>query len=129
MTLGFIGIGKMGSAMVKNLSKNNEVKVFDMQKSNYQALMKQPNVKFCQTIQEMNGSKRVFLMLPDDSAVSNVCIGDNGLFQVLQNNSRIYDCSTISPKTSQLLHQHAQELNICFVDAPVSGGNTDSHNI
>lgn len=121
--MGFVGIGKMGSCMSTNLAKKFELHIFDMNDSNLVGFRESSNVTICQSIENLKHMHRVFLMLPDENAVTKVCSGELGLFNILQNGSRIYDCSTISPKTSVLLHNAGLERDIGFIDAPVSGGN------
>lgn len=123
MQVGFIGVGRMGSCMLRNLSKKFEMLAFDMQKSNLETFKESQNITLCNSIDDLKNSSHVFLMLPDDLAVKKVCLDVNGLFSNIKKQSRIYDCSTISPKTSLQLSNIAKKHKIEYIDVPVSGGN------
>ena len=50
------------------------------------------------------------------------------MFDYLPKGSTVIDSSTISPLMAQKLHAIGKDKNICFVDAPVSGGVVGAEN-
>ena len=61
-------------------------------------------------------------MLPNDEVVKNVCLGKDGILNIMPKNSSVFDCSTISLQTSNLIHNSAKQYKINYIDCPVSGG-------
>ena len=64
----------------------------------------------------------VFLMLPSSAIVQSVLFGKDGLAGTLKAGSLIVDMSSVTPKEAQECERRLAELNVRFVDAPVSGG-------
>lgn len=122
MVFGFVGVGRMGSGMAKNLCKKFRLKVYDTNRNHLTDFKKLTNAAICESIEEFTDTKRIFLMLPDEDSVKRTCLGDFGLFGSLTKTSKIYDCSTISPKLSLELHRKAKSAGIDYIDSPVSGG-------
>ncbi len=61
-------------------------------------------------------------MLQTGEQVSQVCLGEEGIFKVLSQESSYIDSSSIDVITCRKLHQAAQKNEINMIDAPVSGG-------
>jgi 3-hydroxyisobutyrate dehydrogenase len=120
--LGFVGVGRMGSRMVKNLGKRNKVCIYDISPHNTFEFRTNPNITICNSIEDFTCVDKTFLMLPTGECVQDICLRENGLFSVLPKNARIYDCSTIASATSVFLGAKAKAKQIHYLDSPVSGG-------
>lgn len=120
--IGFIGLGKMGSPMARNLYQaGHEVAVYnrDPEKA---AVLQEQGVLVAQSMQEVVYKKDVVItMLSDDVAVQEVIAGEDGVLDYIESPTVLVDMSTVSPDTSLLIAEMAREMGIDMVDAPVSG--------
>jgi len=101
--IGFIGLGHMGSKMVKNLEDDgHKLVIYDLDKDAAERL-KSPNVTVAASVPDIAKScSIVFSMLPNDSIVSKVAV------ELLDNCNKTstfthVSCSTIGPQTSRTL--------------------------
>ncbi len=121
--IGFIGLGNMGGPMAVNLvNAGHSVKVFDLS----DAALEHAQEAGCQVAESATAAAKeadfVITMLPADKHVLAVYLGDDGLNQVLGEDTLAIDCSTISAETARKVAAGLNEKGICFIDAPVSGG-------
>jgi 3-hydroxyisobutyrate dehydrogenase len=125
----FIGLGNMGGGMAANLVKGGfEVRAFDLSPA-AQAYAKQVGCTIVNTAADaVQEADYVVSMLPNGNIVESVYLGNansNGsdaLLNVIPKTALVLDCSTISPENSRNVGVAAEQVGICFVDAPVSGG-------
>jgi 3-hydroxyisobutyrate dehydrogenase-like beta-hydroxyacid dehydrogenase len=121
MKTGFIGLGRMGSAMATNLIKaGHDVTVFNRSPEKREPLVKL-GAREAARISDACGGDAVITMLADDNAVSNIVLGKGGLVESLAKNTIHVSMSTISVSLSkELAHAHAA-AGQRFVSAPVFG--------
>ena len=118
--IGFIGLGNMGSKMVKNLLQANyEVVGYDINEEFIDKLI--PNgIHKASSLNDITDDVDVIItMLPNGEVVKKVfetIIGN------LKPGTLLTDCSTIDVKTAKDLHKMCNDKNILSLDAPVSGG-------
>jgi 3-hydroxyisobutyrate dehydrogenase len=121
--IGFIGLGHMGLPMALDLVKAGHiVSGFDLQ---VQALatFKAAGGRVAQRLGDAAKNQDIFItMLQTGDQVSQVCLGDKGLFAQAAMNTLYIDCSSIDVQSSRALHQQAAMKKLFMVDAPVSGG-------
>src|SRR3990167_10431014 len=123
-TIGFIGLGHMGTPMVKNLLKNNyTVKIFDVNELAAQALVTVGAIAVKSPAEISHDSDAVFTMLQTGDQVKQSCLNEQGIFTHLNKPGAIYiDSSSIDIQSSRELHHQAKSRGIAMLDAPVSGG-------
>jgi 3-hydroxyisobutyrate dehydrogenase-like beta-hydroxyacid dehydrogenase len=121
MKTGFIGLGRMGSAMATNLLKaGHDVTVFNRSPEKRQALVKLGAHEAARISDACRG-EAVITMLADDNAVSTVVLGKGGVIESLAKDAIHVSMSTISVALSkELAHAHAT-AGLRFVSAPVFG--------
>jgi 3-hydroxyisobutyrate dehydrogenase-like beta-hydroxyacid dehydrogenase len=121
MKTGFIGLGRMGSAMATNLLKaGHDVTVFNRSPEKREALVKLGAHEAARISDACRGEV-VITMLADDNAVSNVVLGKGGLIESLAKGAIHVSMSTISVALAkELAHAHAA-AGQRFVSAPVFG--------
>ncbi|XVF26333.1 hypothetical protein REPUB_Repub14bG0007200 [Reevesia pubescens] len=134
-SVGFIGLGNMGSRMANNLLKAGyKMTVHDVN-HNVMKIYSDMGVSTKQTPFEVaEASDVVITMLPSSSHVLDVYNGPNGLIQggSLLTPRLLIDSSTIDPQTSRKLSVSVSNCtlkekkdnweNPVMLDAPVSGG-------
>jgi 3-hydroxyisobutyrate dehydrogenase len=119
-TIGFIGMGHMGSHMVPRLiSAGYHLTVYDRTREKAQAIA---GATVVETPEEAaTHSDVVISIVTNDPALEEVMLGPNGALAGTHAGSVIIDMSTVSPRTSRRLFQAAREKGVAMIDAAVSG--------
>lgn len=122
MRVGFVGLGRMGSAIVPHLVRACSSVVVWNRSAAKSAEAAAAGARIAQSLQEVADASDVVLsILFDDAAVEEVYLGPNGLL-ASQCAGRIFvDMSTIRPETIRKIAAAASERGASLVDAPVSG--------
>jgi 3-hydroxyisobutyrate dehydrogenase-like beta-hydroxyacid dehydrogenase len=122
MKIGFVGLGKMGSAMAQNLLRaGHELTVYNRSRDKAQPLMQQGAQLAASPAEVARRSEAVFTMLPDDQAVEEVTFGRDGLLSGLAAGATHISTSTISTKTARRFTEEHEKLGRRFVSATVFG--------
>jgi len=121
-SIGFIGMGHMGSHMAqKLLDAGYQLTVYDRTKEKAKALGQQ-GAQVAQTPKDLAANCQVVLAcVTDDEAQRDVMFGPDGVLTGIHIGSVIIDLSTVSPDASRRLYQAAQEKKVSMIDAAVSG--------
>jgi 3-hydroxyisobutyrate dehydrogenase-like beta-hydroxyacid dehydrogenase len=121
MKIGFIGLGRMGSAMAENLLKaGHDVTVFNRSAEKSRPLLDLGAHQASSIAQACTG-EAVITMLADDTAVSNAALTDDGIVKKLPQRAIHISMSTISVELSKQLAQAHARAGQRFVAAPVFG--------
>ncbi|WP_172380750.1 NAD(P)-dependent oxidoreductase [Vibrio sp. Vb339] len=120
MIFGFIGLGQMGAPMAQNLSRVNRVLAFNRSPCST-SLKETKNLELVSNITELTICDCIFLCLPSKDAVETVLFGDNGLAKNLKSDTIIVDTSTVEFNATINIAKRLGQMNIHFLDAPVSG--------
>ena len=119
-TIGFIGLGHMGSHMVPRLIQAGyRVAVYDRTRERAQAIAgavvaETPGVAAA-------NSDVIISIVTDDAALEEVMSGSDGVLAGTHSGSVIIDMSTVSPRASRKLFQEARAKGVAMIDAAVSG--------
>jgi len=122
-TVGFIGLGNMGSRMCRNLLKAGfSVVAYDVapQATAAAAAMGAAPAADLPTL-----ARRVDLVissLPDPAALLAATEGPQGLYAHLRAGVCHCDLSTVGPAAARRMHRAAESAGIRALDCPVSGG-------
>jgi 3-hydroxyisobutyrate dehydrogenase-like beta-hydroxyacid dehydrogenase len=121
MKLGFIGVGRMGSAMAANLVRaGHEVTVFNRTPGKSSALVAL-GAQEAATLAGACRGEAVITMLADDEAAANIAMGSGGLVENLSKGAIHLSMSTISVAMSDRLAQAHAQSGQRYVAAPVFG--------
>lgn len=122
--IGFIGVGIMGSSMVRNLMKNGyEVHIYARTRAKVDAVIADGAV-FHETIAECVADCDVVITCvgyPSD--VEEVYLGENNIIANAKVGAVLIDMSTTSPSLEERVATAAEEKGLKFLDAPVTGGD------
>jgi 3-hydroxyisobutyrate dehydrogenase len=119
-TIGFIGMGHMGSHMAPRLmNAGYHLTVYDRTREKAQAIA---GATVAETPEEAAAHSDVVIsIVTNDPALEEVMFGSNGALAGTHAGSVIIDMSTVSPRTSRRLFQAAREKSVAMIDAAVSG--------
>ena len=123
-TIGFIGLGIMGEPMAKNLIKAGfDLIVYNRTKSKTDSLKQLGAIVASSPAEIANNSKYIITMLTDSPDVTQVILGQSGVYEGIQNDSIVIDMSTISPNVTRDINSKLANKKSFLLDAPVSGGS------
>ncbi|MGA2398703.1 MAG: NAD(P)-dependent oxidoreductase [Steroidobacteraceae bacterium] len=121
MKLGFIGLGRMGTAMAANLVRaGHEVTVFNRTPGKSSALLAL-GAREAASLAEACGGEIVITMLADDQAAADIVLGSGGVVENLSKGAIHLSMSTISVALSKRLAEAHQQAGQRYVAAPVFG--------
>lgn len=124
MKIGFIGLGIMGRPMALKLVQHGyDVMVSDL-KDDAAAEFAAEGAEFADKKKIAQECGLVGMILPNAAVVRNVIFGEGGLAEAMKPGSIIIDHSSVSAADSRECEARLKEKGICFLDAPVSGGET-----
>ncbi len=123
MSIGFIGLGKMGLPMAKRIfAAGYDLMVFDTCAEPLQE-MERHKVRIAKSPAMLGKyAEHIILMLPDSHIVQNVVAGEQGLHSSLKEKSIVIDMSTSNPLATKALAPDIEQQGAILLDAPVSGG-------
>jgi len=120
--LGFVGLGVMGSRMVKRLlDAGHEVTGYNRTKSKAKWLL-DAGMKWGDSPREVaQGAEISLSMVTNTNALKAIAEGPDGLLAGLQAGKIHVDISTVSPAYSRELAEQIKAKGAAMLDAPVSG--------
>jgi len=120
--VGFVGLGVMGSRMVKRLLEAGyAVTGYNRTQSKAQWLV-DAGMKWADTPRAAaQAGEFVFSMVTNTEALQAVTTGADGILAGLSANKIYIDMSTVSPSTSRELAKQVESKGAQMLDAPVSG--------
>lgn len=122
MNVGYIGVGKMGSGIARNLLRaGNTVVVYNRDRTKAEALEKDGAKVAKSPAAAAANAEVVMTMLSDDAAVERVVFGDDGLMSGLAKKSTHISNSTISTALAKRLAQEHRQCGQEYLSAPVFG--------
>ncbi|WP_216829598.1 NAD(P)-dependent oxidoreductase [Alkalihalobacterium elongatum] len=123
MNIGFIGTGVMGSRMVKRMLEGGyRVTVYNRSPEKLEQLLKKGAVQ-AESIALLSSQSDVIctcLSMPQD--VEDVYCRQDGVLENAKPGTICIDFTTVGVDTSKVVARKAIEREICYLDAPVSGG-------
>jgi 3-hydroxyisobutyrate dehydrogenase-like beta-hydroxyacid dehydrogenase len=121
-TIGFIGLGSLGTPIAENiLEKNHRLVVYNRTRSRTASLAKK-GALVAESIRELaEQSDFIFSIVSDDAALKSVVEGDDGILAGARKGSVHISMSTILPATAKQLHQSHEENRSHYLAAPVFG--------
>jgi 3-hydroxyisobutyrate dehydrogenase-like beta-hydroxyacid dehydrogenase len=122
-TLGFVGLGAMGSRIATRLlAAGYPVRGTNRTAAKGTSLVVDHGLIWCSTPREAaETADVVFTMVRDDEALEAVATGPDGILAGLRAGSIWVDMSTVSPAKSRELAERVRAVGAELLDAPVSG--------
>lgn len=122
MKIGFLGLGKMGTPIVRRLlAAGHEVTVWSRTASAAEPLVAEGATSAASAAEASRAQEIVFSMLFDDAAHEQVLLGKNGAIAAMGAGTLHIASSTISVDLSEKLAGEHARLEQQFIAAPVFG--------
>ncbi len=123
-TVGFIGLGIMGTPMVRNLLRAGyQVTVRDVVAERVDQLVAEGAASAGTAREVAAATDLLITMLPDSPDVEAVYLGPDGALAAARPGWLAIDMSSISPRVARELAALASAAGAEMLDAPVSGGD------
>ncbi len=123
MEIGFIGLGRMGGAMARNLQDSGHtLYVNDVRRETCDDVVAAGGTFRATPAEIARNSEAVLISVPGPDQVDAVLEGDDGLLAGLTDGMLVIDATTIAPAQSRENAQRCAERGADYIDAPVSGG-------
>lgn len=122
-TVGFVGVGRMGSRMARNVMKAGfPVHAFDSSPAALEAIVAAGAVPAASAAEVAAACDVTLTVLQSADAVESAFLGRQGIVEGIRPGTIAIDCSTVSPMLSRRLAARLEEAGAAFLDCPVSGG-------
>ena len=122
MRVGFVGLGRMGLPMARNLAHaGHEVAAYNRTRSRAEALAEAGGRAVDTPAEAASGAEVVVTMLADDAAVEAVTLGEDGILGALRPGAVHLGMSTVGVALSRRLAEAHRSAGQGYVAAPVFG--------
>jgi 3-hydroxyisobutyrate dehydrogenase-like beta-hydroxyacid dehydrogenase len=122
MNIGFVGLGKMGTGMARNLLRaGHKLRVYNRTREKAERLIEDGAVAADSPAEASRNTDAVVSMLADDQAVSDVVFGEQGIAAGLPKGAIHISSSTISVPFARKLTEEHRRREQTFVSSPVFG--------
>ena len=123
MRIGFIGIGNMGSEMVRHLLAAGHTITTYVRGKHSRERACALGLTIASTPAEVAAaSEMVFTIVTAGKDVEDIVLGPEGIMHGARPGSILVDMSTISPAITRRVAEQLRARDIAMLDAPVSGG-------
>jgi 3-hydroxyisobutyrate dehydrogenase len=124
MNVGYIGIGIMGRAMAgRLLAAGHTLFVHNRTPDKAKALVEKGATLCMDAADVACRSEVVFINVPDTPDVEKVLFDAGGIVDGAESGLVVVDNSTISPAATRMFSRRLRDMEVDFLDAPVSGGD------
>ncbi|MCZ6628336.1 MAG: NAD(P)-dependent oxidoreductase [SAR324 cluster bacterium] len=123
MKIGFIGLGRMGYPMARNLAgAGHELLVFDSHSMAMESLREEAGVTPMAGVGEVAAQTQiVFTVLPNNDIVREVYLGAEGIAAGAREGTVTCDCSTVGPEVSEEISAALHPKGVTHFDTPMLG--------
>jgi 3-hydroxyisobutyrate dehydrogenase-like beta-hydroxyacid dehydrogenase len=123
--VGFIGLGRMGRPMARNLAAAGyAVHAFDIDATALAAAARESGMEGHGSPEEVAAAVSVlFTALPNDQIVTETYLGAHGVHAGSRPGLVTCDCSTVSPEVSRTIHEAGRPRDIAHLDTPMLGSS------
>ncbi|MGH7354224.1 MAG: NAD(P)-dependent oxidoreductase, partial [Candidatus Rokuibacteriota bacterium] len=121
--IGFIGLGRMGFPMARNLARAGyPVHAFDAAPDALARAAAVPGVTAHASPRDVAArADALFTALPNDAIVTETYLGASGVLAGARPGLVTCDCSTVRAETSQAIHATARPRSVTHLDTPMLG--------
>jgi len=122
VTLGFIGLGNMGSRIAQRLLDHGyRLVAYDMDIAKAEGIVAKRGLAAKNILELARTADVILSCLTNDEAVQSVYAGPAGVFAEARPGTIVLEMSTISPESSRELHRLGAQRGIEVLDVAISG--------
>jgi 3-hydroxyisobutyrate dehydrogenase len=121
MRIGWIGGGKMGAPMIRNLLAAGASLSLSEPDARARDALVRDGATALENLSLHNNNSIVFATLPNDKVLRDVVLGTGGLAQHMAAGSVLVEMSTVSPECSAEIAFALKDRGILYLRAPLSG--------
>lgn len=126
-TIGFIGLGVMGSGMARNLIRRGyQVRLYNRSRSRAEEVARLGGVVTASPAEAARDADVVITMVSDPTALLAVISGHQGVLYGIRPGAVLIDSSTVSPPATLEVHALLQARGAEMLDAPVFGSKNEA---
>lgn len=121
---GVIGLGSMGYGIAQSvLRAGHETYGFDVVPAQQQRFVEEggSNVALADIASSLDG---IMVVVLNAAQTESVLFGDDGIANQMNAGSVVISCATVPPEFAVEMERRCAELNLFYLDAPISGGAT-----
>ncbi len=123
MKIGFIGLGRMGQGMARNIMKAGApLLVYDTSAAAMQVLVDAGATGAASVAELAREADVVFTSLPGPPQVEEVVLGPQGILANMKPGLVLFELSTSSQSLNRRMYEQFKRKGGSILDAPVSGG-------
>ncbi|MEE3229143.1 MAG: NAD(P)-binding domain-containing protein, partial [Chloroflexota bacterium] len=112
-SIGFIGLGAMGTGMALNLLRAGfELHIWNRSASKMDTLLEEGAIPAANPTELANSSEISIVCVSDTPDVESVVLGHDGIIHGVQPGSLVIDTSTISPKATRNISARLRESDV-----------------
>ena len=127
--IAFIGVGIMGTGMVRNLMKAGyELHIFARRPEKVEAIVSEGAILHSSISECVSSVDAVITMVGFPADVEEVYFGNGNILDSAREGLFLIDMTTTSPKLAKRIYVAGKEKNIHVLDAPVTGGDIGAKN-
>jgi 3-hydroxyisobutyrate dehydrogenase-like beta-hydroxyacid dehydrogenase len=127
MSIGFIGLGIMGSRMAANLQQHGHALiVYDRTRERAGQLLSRGATWANSPAAVSAQAEVIFTMLAPTQAITDAALGQDGFLSDCPPGRLWVDCSAVAPAFSREMAGEAQARGVRFLDAPVTGSKSQA---
>ncbi len=128
-TIGFIGLGIMGSGMSRNLLKAGFPLIVWNRTASKMTPLVEAGAQAAASPADLASRSGVIITCVSNTAdVEAVVLGENGVIHGARPGALVIDMSTISPDATRQMAAQLEQKGIHMLDAPISGGSEGAAN-
>jgi 3-hydroxyisobutyrate dehydrogenase len=121
--VGFIGTGRMGNRMARNLIKAGNTLVVHDRQERATANLIELGARWADSPRAVaEQCALIFTSLPGPPEVEQVILGEDGVLAAARPGTVIFDLSSNAPSVIRAIAARARRRGVTVLDAPVSGG-------
>lgn len=123
MRTAFIGLGRMGSGLAKNLIRHDvEVALYDVREEATARVASLGGVPAKNVEEAVTSADVVFTSVPLPRDLEALLLGDSGAMTFMKPGATVIDVSTIDPATAKRLAHAAAALELSYLECPLGKG-------
>lgn len=128
-SIGFIGLGIMGSGMARNLLQAGfSVHIWNRTQARMTPLLDAGAKARTDPADVAAHTDIIITCVSDTADVEEVLLGPNGVIHGARPGSLIVDTSTVSPQATCTIAENLGQKGLAMLDAPISGGSEGAAN-